>query len=61
MSIENTKSNDGIVNFINSSINNALENVNTANMSTITAISDDKKLLDVIINTTKEELFDVPL
>lgn len=60
MAIENENSLDGITNFILNAIANSLSKINTANMATITAISEDKKLIDVTIDTTKEEVPDVP-
>lgn len=60
MAIDNEESDDGIVNFILTAISRSLGDVNTSNMATITAISDDKTLIDVTIDTTKIEVPDIP-
>ncbi|MHA1303772.1 MAG: Gp138 family membrane-puncturing spike protein [Candidatus Heimdallarchaeaceae archaeon] len=60
MSKEVVQSNDGMINFIFNAIDNSLLELNTSNMATITAISEDKTLLDVIIDSSKEEVPDIP-
>ena len=60
MSIVTTDSNDGMTNFIFNAINKAFGNLSTSNMATITAISEDKTKLDVTIDSSKEEVPDVP-
>ena len=55
-----TDSNDGVTNFIFNAINKAFGDLSTSNMATITAISEDKTKLDVTIDSTKEEVPDVP-
>jgi len=60
MPINNEQSSDGIENFMFTAILNALADVNTSNMATITAISEDRTKLDVTIDTSKEELPDLP-
>jgi hypothetical protein len=60
MPIENPESDDGIVNFILTAIARSLGDINTSNMATITAISEDKTLIDVTIDTTKVEVPDIP-
>lgn len=51
---------DGITNFILTAISRQVASIDTSNMATITAISEDKKLIDVTIDTSKEELPDIP-
>lgn len=59
---ENTtvESNNGAENFIFNAIKKAFNDINTSNMATITAISEDKTKIDVTIDSTKEEVPDVP-
>ena len=54
------QSNDGVENFIFNAIRKAFKELNTSNMATITAISEDKTKLDVTIDSSKEEVPDVP-
>ena len=51
---------NGIINFINKSISNFSEKLNTSNMGTIVGISEDKTKLDIEVDTTKIKLFDTP-
>jgi len=60
LAIKPNQSLDGVANFILTAITNSISELNTSNMATITAISEDKTKLDVIIDSTKEELPDVP-
>ncbi len=55
-----TDSKDGMTNFIFNAINKAFIELNTSTMATITAISEDKTKLDVTIDSSKEEVPDVP-
>ena len=60
MSIVTTDSKDGMTNFIFNAINKAFGDLSTSNMATITAISEDKSKLDVVIDSSKKEVPDVP-
>lgn len=51
---------DGVTNFVLGAIKNSFQELNTSNMATITAISEDKTKLDVTIDSTKEDVPDVP-
>jgi len=57
---EVVQSNNGMINFIFNAINNSLLELNTSNMATITSVSDDKTKVDVTIDSSKEEVPDIP-
>ena len=54
------ESKNGAENFIFNAIRKAFKELNTSNLATITAISEDKTKLDVTIDSSKEEVPDVP-
>jgi len=54
--MENDDTLDGVVKFILTAIERTFADVNTSNKAKITAISEDKTLIDVIIDTTKQEV-----
>jgi len=60
MGIKTDQSIEGVANFILKAISSGISKLNTSNMATITAISEDGSKLDVTIDSTKEELPDVP-
>jgi len=59
---ENTtvSSNDGMISFVLNAVKQGFSELNTSNMATITAIGEDKSKIDVTIDSTKQELPDVP-